>query len=406
MPILQSSMSITQAILSGHDVHKAGSNHPPHTIWPPAESHQQQHTAKEHGHVNGNNNVSVPTAPATTNKECNGLSETNKADLLSQGRGEVNGILGSPDSASSDLPPSPMEGGVKMSQDYLPNGLAECSVTQRSKELFLHSMAEKAIRLNGVVHHMENGDIKISVSQEKMELGQECRVPQPGEKVIKVDKSSETEEVDAEKKLDLWQVNGLSGHGGAKGNHVTASSSLPLPLPHRDREQVVVFSKQTSMEEVSLDSTDSKLVVNGSGKAGDPSGGRPLFSPVGSHDSDLSCDSFASSIADSVSSDKHSSLAPHSFPKPATSAAPSPSPSPSTIFPEVPLVLAGTIPMSEAVNKRNKKKAAAAKTKAERPPPKSKKRKGGSASSGGAPDTQAAVTLTMEYMCEWAGCRR
>ena len=381
MPILQSSsMSITQAILSGHDVHKAGSNHP-HAIRSPAESHQ--HAVRDGGQVNGNNNVSVPA-----NKECNGLSETSRADL-SQGRGEVNGILGSPDSVSSDLPPSPMEG-VKVSQDHLPNGLAESSVnslkecaSQRSKE-FLLSMAEKAGRLNGVVHHMENGDIKFSASQDKMEGEQGWRVPQPGEKVEM--------EVDAEKKLELWQVNGLSGHSGTKENHTATS-----PLPHRDREQV--FTKQTSMEEVSLDSTDSKLVVNGS-KAGD-SGGRPLFSPDGSHDSDLSCDSFASSIADSVNSDKHSSLAQHSFPKPSSSA-----PSPSPVFPEVPLVLAGTIPMSEAVNKRNKKKSTP-KPKTEKPPSKSRKRKGSGAGDAPAGTSAApAAAPAVEYMCEWAGCRR
>ncbi|KAK7107364.1 AT-rich interactive domain-containing protein 2-like [Littorina saxatilis] len=375
-----SPMSITQAILSGQDLHKAtGSSHP--------ESHPP-HTARDNGHVNGNNNLTMPG-----NKECNGLSEAGRADLLPQGgRGEVNGILGSPDSMSSmDLPPSPMEGVVR---SHLPNGLAEANVgsmkesaAQRSKEL-LHSMAEKAGKLNGVVHHLENGDVKFKA--------EEWRVPQQGERV----RSEHSDmEVNTDKKADMCQVNGLNSLGGGVG--MKENHAANIPLPHRDREQVLL--KQTSMEEVSLDSTDSKLVANGNRAGSDSVMGRPLFSPDGSHDSDLSCDSFASSLADSVSSDKHSM----SLSKSSSTA---PSPSPSSLFPEVPLVLAGTIPMAEAVNKRNKKKsaaAAAAKAKAEKAPSKSKKRKG---AGNGASETPTppppATPIPMKYMCEWAGCRR
>ncbi|XP_076444458.1 uncharacterized protein LOC143282674 [Babylonia areolata] len=379
---LQPPLSITQAILSGQEVHRAGSN----PIGLCAESHP--HPVKDNGHTNGSSSVGV-----LTRKTCNGL-------------GEVNGGLGSPDSVSNDLPPSPTEG-VK-SQDHVPNGLLEGNGNnswkeggQLSKEM-LYNMAEKMGKMNGVVHHLENGDIKMNMNQ-TMDIDQDSQMSHAGEVERK---EGEEMELDSHRKQGVWHVNGLNslGSSSSKENHV--AQSLPVTVQHsKPGGQVLV--KQTSMEEVSLDSTDSRLVVN-CGKAGEV-GVRPLFSPNSSHDSDVSCDSFASSLADSVSSDKHSNQGgPPFFPRPSASSAPSPSPSScsSTVFPEVPLVLAGTIPKSEAANKRSKKKAAP-KPKAEKPPPKSKKRKGGKNEVPESPTPPVpARPLIMEYMCEWAGCGR
>ncbi|KAL8617896.1 hypothetical protein ACOMHN_016552 [Nucella lapillus] len=378
-----SSMSITHALLSGQEVHRVGSNNPLH-ITPSAESHP--HPARDTGHTNGGSSASGNSVPMK--KDCNGL-------------GEVNGGLASPDSASNDLPPSPMEGPKR--PDHIPNGLLEGVVNkswkeggQLSKDL-LHNVAEKMAKINGVVHHLENGDVKVSQTMDVVD--QHSRVTQTGQ----TQTTGGDMEVDSTKKPEVWHVNGLSSLGPHSSSENHQLPQAPMFTPSRMGPTLV---KQMSMEEVSLDSTDSRLVVTCS-RAGEV---RPLFSPNSSHDSDVSCDSFASSLADSVSSDKHSSTQGGfpMFPRPSTSSAPSPFPSCSSVFPEVPLVLAGTIPKSEALNKKNKKKAAPKpKVQKEKAPSKSKKRKGGKNAAPESPTPSVpAQPLVMVYMCEWAGCGR
>lgn len=381
MPVVQptSSLSTTQAILSS----QAGSTPLPHAVlpYPSAQSHlqPQQHLVNNNGHFQ-NVNGKVPVS-----KECNGL--------------EVNGLM---ESSDSDMIPSPLDG-VRVTPDHLLNGLASEGGLNKMKECARtrEGVAEKASKMNGVAwHYHKNGSVDSSV---RMDMDDQ-RVPHPGD-IVRTD----SVESESDIKSDVYQVNGLNSFvEGLKERPSPASTPF---LPHRDREHV--FVQQASIEELSLDSIDSRAFVSSKtigveAGAGHP---RPLFSPDSSRDSDLSCDSFASSAADSVSSDKHSTVSSFARPSSAcSSTAPSPCPSSSStttsmsssVFPDIPLVLAGTIPMSEAIDKKNKKKAAAAKAKAERPPPKNSKKK----KSTEAGPTSAASSYSLEYMCEWLGCRR
>jgi hypothetical protein len=323
---------------------------------PTQQQQQQQHIANinNNGHYQNVNGGKL-------NKECNGL--------------QVNGI----ESSDSDMVPSPLDGTKVSSEHLFPNG----ELGKVSKD----SLAEKAAKLNGVVRHLENGGV------EKMEVEED----RSGSVV-----RTEGAESVHDNKCELWQVNGQR----------PSPATTPSSLPPRDNMLV----KQASVEEASLDSTDIKGFVNGKGLEAVSAVGRQLFSPEGSHDSDLSCDSFASA-ADSVNSDKHS-MTSSSFARPPSAASfmapPSPCPSTSSTtassFPDIPLVLAGTIPMSEAMEKKSKKKATPAKPKA--PTTRSSKKKKGSASTSTSPmDASPSATppptpITMQYMCEWHTCRR
>nr|KAG5711067.1 hypothetical protein BaRGS_013801 [Batillaria attramentaria] len=422
-------MSLTQAILASNA--STVGNRPQHTGSPAqpglaslpmdnqagAPSSNAQHPANAgSNHHNSSSSSTGLSVVVSQNKECNGVSDSV----------EANGILGSPDSVSNELPPSPLTEGVKKgskNEQYLPNGLVEDSIgslkeCSRSRDL-LNNVVEKAAKVNGLVHHMENGNVKEGM--EGMDVAQgEGRVPKPGEKV----RTGEVDTVDGSKgKPNTVQFNGnTDGSDGVKVEH-----GVTAPIPHRDREQVL--SKQTSMEEVSMDSADlqvsvsaGKLLVNG-GKTCD--GGRPLFSPDSSRDSDLSSDSFASSIADSVASDKHSSAGPHSsFLKPVTAPSSTSQLSTTSSSSDCTIITAGTVPMSEAIANKNKKKKAPPKAenakndkkgssstpkvggKGEKQPAKSKKRKGSNASNPDNPGPAASAVPVLEYMCEWAGCKR
>ncbi|KAK7503091.1 hypothetical protein BaRGS_00005717 [Batillaria attramentaria] len=402
------SMSLTQAILASNA--STVGNRPQHTGSPAQPGLASLPMDNQAGAPSSN-----AQHPANAGK-CNGVSDSV----------EANGILGSPDSVSNELPPSPLTEGVKKgskNEQYLPNGLVEDSIgslkeCSRSRDL-LNNVVEKAAKVNGLVHHMENGNVKEGM--EGMDVAQgEGRVPKPGEKV----RTGEVDTVDGSKgKPNTVQFNGnTDGSDGVKVEH-----GVTAPIPHRDREQVL--SKQTSMEEVSMDSADlqvsvsaGKLLVNG-GKTCD--GGRPLFSPDSSRDSDLSSDSFASSIADSVASDKHSSAGPHSsFLKPVTAPSSTSQLSTTSSSSDCTIITAGTVPMSEAIANKNKKKKAPPKAenakndkkgssstpkvggKGEKQPAKSKKRKGSNASNPDNPGPAASAVPVLEYMCEWAGCKR
>ena len=352
MPVLSSPMSITQAILSGQEVHKAGSSHM-NTAPSPSESH--------HRYANGN--IGAPAS-----REFNGVGGFSSDSDGPQGRLDIRGMPESPDSASDDLPPSPVEG-VKVNIHQPSNGLVQENVSlfkkvagQCTKDLL--SIAERVVKFNGATHQLENGIF----SHSKIEMDQ--AVPPAEKKMF----------FEAEKKHGMCQVNGLHSLEKTKENSVA----------HHSAEGNKVFVKQTSIEEVSLDSTDCKLMMNC--RKSDDSIGRPLFSPDSSRDSDMSCDSFASSLTDSLSSEKHSSQRAHSLPR-SSSVTPSLSPSPCTVLSEVPVVLTGTVSMSEA-GKRNKKLAAI--PKGEKPLPKCKKRKAEN-------DTAHSGVV---YACEWAGCKR
>lgn len=333
---------------------------------------------------------------------------------------EPNGILGSPDSVSSELPPSPMNfprAGVQ-NEEHLPNGVSNDSLSSMkecawSKEQ-VNNLIGKAAKLNGVVRHLENG----SLTEECGDIvPSEWRVPRLGEKAVMQADAKELQMDFHGRLIASSQQNGTMDAGMVKDEH-----GIDSPLTHRDRELV----KQMSMEEVSMDSTDlpetvlgSRMLINGS-KTCDV--GRLLFSPDSSKDSDFSSDSFSSSIADSVGSDKHSTTGQFSGGSSTTSSFSHPLPamasSSAPLLSEVPAVSCGSGSTSEngsakRTKKNNKKgldknlpakceKAVGVKNK---PPSKSKKKKSSSSNTEAMPSSPA-THFVPNYMCEWASCRR
>ncbi|XP_025097147.1 AT-rich interactive domain-containing protein 2-like isoform X2 [Pomacea canaliculata] len=454
VPLIQSSpMSITQAILAGNPYGgstKAGSIHP-HTVSSqtveshllaqlplPAASqsgvtasvstttvscatqagdpsiHRVDPISRESSLYNCSRTVSVSKV-----KECNGLGDS-KLSMNSLSTLEPNGILGSPDSVSSELPPSPMNfprAGVQ-NEEHLPNGVSNDSLSSMkecawSKEQ-VNNLIGKAAKLNGVVRHLENG----SLTEECGDIvPSEWRVPRLGEKAVMQADAKELQMDFHGRLIASSQQNGTMDAGMVKDEH-----GIDSPLTHRDRELV----KQMSMEEVSMDSTDlpetvlgSRMLINGS-KTCDV--GRLLFSPDSSKDSDFSSDSFSSSIADSVGSDKHSTTGQFSGGSSTTSSFSHPLPamasSSAPLLSEVPAVSCGSGSTSEngsakRTKKNNKKgldknlpakceKAVGVKNK---PPSKSKKKKSSSSNTEAMPSSPA-THFVPDYMCEWASCRR
>ncbi|XP_076466309.1 uncharacterized protein LOC143297742 [Babylonia areolata] len=350
---------------STQNSHMSGSN--PALAHPPYSSH----TSKYNGHVNGTKlHLAI-----SKDLGCNGVSEDHTDDAVLVGKDKVNGVLGSPSSDCGDLP-SPLMS-LRVKKEYVNGFVERCvphlpdSVTGCSKE-WLQNLAQKT----GPVKDVFREDSPLS--QDSLNTDD---LPSLRDHV-RMDTAPNG--MDAVQKCSVWQRNGLILHSGVK-------DAPPASVSQWDHRQTVM--KQSSLDEVSLDSTDSTFVMHNGGRQ------RFLASPDGSYDGDRSCDSHASSIAESAVNEKQGGQGFHFLPTTASTAT-SPSP-PSSVS-------SSEGPSSKTVGKGMKRKATPKPKKQEKPVSKNKKPKmSGEMKSVGVDTPSLPVSSThmvMEYMCEWAGC--
>ncbi|XP_067676810.1 AT-rich interactive domain-containing protein 2-like isoform X2 [Haliotis asinina] len=321
----------------------------------------------------------------------------------------MNGGLSSPFNRDSDLPPSPVDthkealdqdkvflNGVNDVKDEIIDDSIQKTLTKDQ----LLKIVEKTGKLNGIVHHVGNGDhireeedMEVGGSvgvQSKTGGGDEQRVPLPGEQV----------------RLQAPGVQGDSITQGMNGNSayipVTGDATHIQTTVNENNVCVSVTVTKAELDSSSQTRSDqnsdvTKLCKQNHEKVEIPMekleqkicDTRHVPTPETSRDSELSSDSFASSTAESVG-DKHSTINMTSGVIITTT--------------KDTALKAAAVPFTATST------TASINTKATgKPKPRKRSRSNASNTSTSSQESRSSVVmvpLSPEYMCEWNSCKK